>query len=117
MKPRKDVIAEAATSFTSRLTRKNSSPTLVDSVLPGTASDLNEVKPFEQKTPVPRRMLRSFTAGIIERVLTKGVPLTSLTHFLLPSEVEYITLVLDEVYAWAEGQGFEVAPKSEQAAS
>jgi hypothetical protein len=117
MKSRQNVIADAALTFTTIVPRKAVAQTLVDSVLPGVAADLNKVEPFVQKTPVPRGLLKSFSAAIIERVLTKGAKLTDLTSFLLPSEVEYITLVLDEVYVWAEAQGFEVAPKGEAVAS
>jgi len=102
MKARQNVIAEAAVAYATKVRASSlHANTLVDSVLPNAAKDLTVVEPFVQKTPVPRGMLKSFTAAIIERVLTKGAKLTDLTSFLVPSEVEYITLVLDEVYAWA----------------
>jgi hypothetical protein len=117
MKPRKNVIVEAATAFLNRTPRKLNAPTLVDSVLPGVAEELSKVTPFEPKTPLPRGMSKTLVTSIIERVLTTGAKLTDLTGFLVPSEVEYITLVLDEVYVWAESQGFEVGGKTEVAAS
>lgn len=114
MKSRQNVIAAAANTFIS-----NHAParlnTLVDNVLPSTAAEVNAPAPFEQKTPVPRGTLQTFTASIVERVLLKGAKLTDVASILTASELEYVTLVLDEVYAWAELQGCKL--KSEAAAS
>lgn len=116
MKSRQNVIAEAAATF-AQLHAKPRAKTLIDSVLPNAAAEVNTPAPFEQKTPLPRGMSKTLVTSIIERVLTKGAKLTDLSTILVPSEVEYITLVLDEVYAWAEAQGSAVSAKTEVAAS
>ncbi len=108
MKPRNDVIAEAAQAFASKLSRREAPKSMLDSVLPEATKDLAEVQPFEQKTVVPRKMHKFLPSSIIERVLKNGVPVTTVVHILTDTERDYVLAVLDEVYAWAEGQGFEV---------
>lgn len=110
MKPRRDPVAAAALVFVAQLPRHKSPPSTLDAVLPETAKSLDEVKPFEQKTPVPRKMRKYHVSSLIERILTKKITFEKAMPLCVASERDYVLSVLDEVYAWAEVQGFEVMP-------
>lgn len=102
MKARKDVVTDAALVFTTKLPRRASQATILDSVLPETAQSLNEVTPFDQKTVPPRGMLKTFVSSLIVRILTKRATIEQVLPLLVSTERDYVLNVLDEVYAWAE---------------
>jgi pantothenate kinase-related protein Tda10 len=106
--PRTDVIAAAALAFAQALPKRPTAPSIVDAVLPETAKALAEVVPFEQKTPTPRGLAKTFVSSAIVRVLTKQKTLDQVLPILVASERDYVLSVLDEVYQWAEKQGFNV---------
>lgn len=119
MTPRIDVVANAALTFANtRCTRRQTPPSVLNSVLPETAKDMEKVALFEQKTVVPRGLLKGFVSSIIVRVLAKQVGVHDVVAVLTDTERDYVLSVLDEVYAWAESQGFETAPpKYDEAAA
>lgn len=101
-------ISAAALSFTSHLPRHTTPTGTLGEVLPETAKELGEVVPFEQKTLVPKKMLKSFADSFVVRLLAKKISPAALS-VLTSTERDYVLNVLDEVYAWANAQGFEVA--------
>lgn len=108
MKNRTDVIAAAAMKFAGKLVRKPRVATALDATLPDVAKEANAIEPFVSKVVVPRKLSKVLVSGIIERILTGQKTATEVQGVLVASEKEYVAAVLDEVYTWAQGQGFEV---------